>query len=148
MQRIEYRTIDKSQWGEGPWQDEPDEIRWIDEETRYPCVILRGPAEIGHLCGYVGVPKDNHAHGKGYDNVDVDVHGGLTYSDKQVPKSEPNGLWWLGFDCAHLGDLTPGLRAALLREPPEWAREEAYRDIAYVTAQCQRLAKQLKAMEK
>ena len=49
MQRIEYRTIDKSQWGEGPWQDEPDKIQWQDEETGLPCLIVRG--HMGFLCG-------------------------------------------------------------------------------------------------
>ena len=32
-----------------------------------------------HLCGYLGVPKDHPWYGKDYDEVDVEVHGGLTY---------------------------------------------------------------------
>jgi len=52
------------------------------------------------LCGYVMVPKSHPYHGKGYDNdnVDVSVHGGLTFSDGF------RSGWWFGFDCAHSGD--------------------------------------------
>ena len=54
--------------------------------------------DMGHRCGYVGVPEDHPWHGKGYDDVDIDVHGGLTYADAR------DDLWWFGYDCAHLGD--------------------------------------------
>lgn len=67
----------------------------------------------------------------------VDVHGGLTYSGERAPSSEIKGLWWLGFDCAHAGDLSPeyGTRG--------FARDGVYRNIAYVEAECASLAKQL-----
>jgi hypothetical protein len=71
---------------------------------------------MGHRCGYVRVPPDHPAHGKKYmaeddkDVLDVDVHGGLTYSE-----TWPEGLWeecrfpdggtMFGFDCAHAGDV-------------------------------------------
>jgi hypothetical protein len=45
MDTIEYRTIDKSQWGPGPWQDEPDKKQWQDEATGLPC--LEGFAPFG-----------------------------------------------------------------------------------------------------
>jgi hypothetical protein len=85
-----------------------------------------------------------------------DVHGGLTYSDScqgkicHVPApGEPDDVWWFGFDCGHLGDLTPSMAALRqnpvfplsLREAPP--RAEVYRDIAYVRAETQRLAEQL-----
>lgn len=53
METIEYRTADKSQWGEGPWTAEPDKRQWRDEATGLPCLIVRGPH--GAFCGYVGV---------------------------------------------------------------------------------------------
>ncbi len=41
------------------------------------------------------------------DNVSMDllfdVHGGITYSDKFYRCIKKRG-WWIGFDCAHLGD--------------------------------------------
>ena len=119
MQTIEYRdVIDKSGWGEGPWNDEPDKLQWQDEKTGLPCLIVRN-RKMGNWCGYVGVP-DGHPF---YDMPDdeaqnmVEVHGGLTFSsfcqetDSEregvchVPgEGEPDNVWWLGFDCAHSGD--------------------------------------------
>jgi hypothetical protein len=53
---------DKSTWGAGPWQSEPDEVRWIDEATNLPCWIRRSPV-TGSLNGYVGVPRSHPAFG-------------------------------------------------------------------------------------
>ena len=52
---IEYRFTDKSGWEQGAWQDEPDKVQWIDEETGLDCLIVRNPG--GALCGYVGVAE-------------------------------------------------------------------------------------------
>jgi len=54
--------------------------------------------DMGHRCGYVTVPKDHPWHGKTYNDVDLDVHGGLTYAGME------DGDWWFGYDCAHFGD--------------------------------------------
>ena len=40
METIDYRTVDKTTWGAGPWQDEPDKKQWRDE-TGFPCLIVR-----------------------------------------------------------------------------------------------------------
>lgn len=57
----------KSEWGPGPWQQEPDIKRWHDIKTWLPCIIRRGP--VGALCGYVGVPPGHALHGKGYGDA-------------------------------------------------------------------------------
>lgn len=57
----EFRTVDKTTWGDGPWMNEPDKCWWIDEETGYWCMIVRNGEVTGALCGYVGVPK-NHRY--------------------------------------------------------------------------------------
>lgn len=64
--------------------------------------------------GYVVIPEGHKLHGEHYDKIDVDVHGGLTYSDeltedrrnKMFPDIEDEhiGGWVVGFDCAHFGD--------------------------------------------
>lgn len=131
----------------GVWDSEVDKKQWRDEHTGLPCLIRRGP--LGALCGYVGVPRDHPCFGKGYDNVDVRVHGGLTYSDfcqesehgvcHVVEDGEDDRVWWLGFDCGHLGDFVPGM--------DRWSLHgdgDAYRDIAYVTAEVESLARQLR----
>jgi hypothetical protein len=136
-----------------------------DEETGLPCLIVRGP--VGALCGYVGVPVGHPWHGLGYDDVGngpepedydpdwyPDVHGGLTYAGAcrhtsdpasgicHVPEpGEPDDVWWLGFDCAHYGDKTNISSPAHIRDRYPHAGD-VYRDVAYVKAECARLAQQ------
>lgn len=206
MKTIQYKTVDKSNWGQGPWQNEPDKVQWLDKATGLPCLIVRQPMS-GHFCGYVGVPKGHPAFGK--DDTDVSVHGGQNFSSKCQPHDRkqfekwrammlnqkkdlakyPRGdaawywrtyghlfddfeawqkhqiastvchtvspdeddcVWWLGFDCAHSGDVTPGLNA-MLRDLPRmpklsFRRHDTYKTITYVRKQVRELARQLKEM--
>lgn len=152
----EMKPIDKSTWGDGPWQTEPDRVEF--EHLGFPCLIVRVP-HSGHLCGYVAVPPGHPAYRLRYDSVNVDVHGGLTYSEScqgqvcHVPKpGEADDVWWLGFDHAHLGDLCP-YRAARdaqrYRETGDsiWLNEagyDTYKTVAYVTNEIKKLAQQLR----
>ncbi len=135
-------TIDKSKWGPGPWQDEPDHVAF--EHAGYSCIVHRGPA--GGLCGYVAVPPGHPWHGMDYNEVPADVHGGLTYGGKcegaicHVPKSgEPDNVFWIGFDTAHSGDVSPAFRrlSAAFTDP-----RDSYKTMAYVTSETKRLAEQ------
>lgn len=156
----EYRTMDKTKWGPGPWQDEPDKVQWMDEQTGLPCLIVRAPS-TGALCGYVGVAHGHPAYLADYDSVEADVHGGLTFAgpcQKGVPiesgvchvpaLGEVDDVWWLGFDCAHAFDVMPAmnaLRATIWKDlPPLKEMRDVYRDIAYVKAEVAALAAQLK----
>lgn len=105
------RHHDKRNWRPGPWINEPDRVEW--RHRGLPCLIVRN--HTGALCGYVAVPPGHPAHGAGYDSVNVDVHGGLTFANHcdtseralicHTPEpGEPDDVWWLGFDCAHYGD--------------------------------------------
>ncbi len=64
---------------------------------------------LGYFCGYIGVPHDHPLYGKDYQDVDQDVivHGGLTYSENEMPgiNLTSNDYWYFGFDCAHSGDI-------------------------------------------
>lgn len=54
---------------------------WIDEATGYRCLIMKTP--LGVLCGYVGIPERHPLCNVYYNDVeDIEVHGGLTFSDK------------------------------------------------------------------
>jgi hypothetical protein len=143
--------IDKSKWGPGPWQEEPDKAQWKDEATGLTCLIVRQP-RLGHLCGYAGVPPGHPLHGKNYDDVDADVHGGLTFSREcdgdpehgvcHVPEpGEPEHLWWFGFDAAHCFNLSPGIEP--FNREAYLFRHSVYRDFAYMRSQCESLASQL-----
>jgi hypothetical protein len=119
---------------EGPWDHEPDYFEWRDEATGYPCRIRRNP--VGALCGYVGVDSSSQYWQLEYDDVDVTIHGGLTYSSHEEGSHEH---WFLGFDCAHYGDLTPTVINVL----PSRLETDTYRDLEYVRQQCIYLAWQL-----
>lgn len=147
-------TFDTHPTGDGPWADEPDKRQWIDEATDLDCLMVRHGSS-GHWCGYVGVPPGHPWHGKDYGDLDVSVHGGLTYADFcmenageeaicHVPEpGRPDHVWWLGFDCGHAWDRRPGMEARELRWGFAPSNDEVYRDLPYVEAQVRLLAVQV-----
>lgn len=152
QQRANFHGL-KAEWGNGPWLNEPDKVQFPDEATGLACVARRAPG--GHWCGYVGVAPGHPWYEKDYDAVDVDVHGGLTYAalcaeDHElgvchVPDpGEPDELWWFGFDCAHLYDLSPRHTAGDLERGWSADPAEIYRTLGYVKDECARLARQVK----
>lgn len=94
---------------------------------------------MGHRCGYVTVPEDHPCYGKGYDEVDVCVHGGLTFSD--------GGKF--GFDCAHWDDARDEsiMSDEMKKVYADWPRLNEHgtvKTLEFCVAECESLAKQLK----
>lgn len=58
---------------------------------------------LGHRNGYVVLPKGHKYDGKDYNEIDVEVHGGLTFASRGIYEKYSD-QWVLGFDCAHYGD--------------------------------------------
>lgn len=139
--------------------DEPDFKRWRDPATGLTCMVVR-QRHLGTLCGYVRVPHSNlrdrlvkfersrvgrawnrpHAVRRpcAYDHRSLrhlNAHGGLTFAGRMTGVKREG--WWLGFDCAHHGDLMPELKGRIGFD------HGVYRDFAYVTAQCEGLASQV-----
>jgi hypothetical protein len=160
-----YSTVDKSSWGDGEWQNEPDKVQWRDERTGLPCIVRRQP-RLGFLCGYVGVPEGHPLYGRecylpevvhdyeiNYANACQD--GPEAESICHIPEpGEPDHIWWFGFDCAQGMGHAPGLAARDLATFPEWGGEmkdalangwEVYRTLGHVEEQCAVLAVQLAA---
>ena len=126
-----------------PWLYEPDYVEW-ESVTGLWCHVRRN-TEMGHLCGYVDLFPAHPLHGKGYDEIELDIHphGGLTYA------AEAEGRWRLGFDCAHLmTDRCPGMEDTMKALGIERSfavfSKATYKDIGYVIHQCEQLAQQLK----
>ena len=74
-----------------------------------------------HPCAYVGIPKGHPLYGKHYDRKEMDrisaiAHGGLTYSERNIPLK---GFWNIGWDYAHYGDCCAGIS-----EGRKWTTEE------------------------
>lgn len=77
------------------------EKEWIHNGLK--CAVVQA-REHGHRCGYVRLPPTHPQYQEHYDNFDVSVHGGLTFSDIEPCIEEDGTGWWIGFDCAHSGD--------------------------------------------
>lgn len=124
-------TCQRARWPPGPWHDEPDVLEWT--VGGIACLINRNE-HFGTLNGYVGVPKVCAWYGLGPYELDdmVQCHGGVTFAEPA-----PDGLWWVGFDCARASDITPALFGAGFAIPG--AR---YRDVPYVVGQVVELARQ------
>ncbi|MEK9810388.1 MAG: hypothetical protein VW362_08065 [Candidatus Nanopelagicales bacterium] len=120
----------------------------------FPTSIHEHPTG-GHLCGYIGVTPGHPWYGKDYEEIGADVHGGLTFAQHErrdqrfnwdterwleidsepYPHDTGMDVWWVGFDCAHLGDLSP-----------RWPEVGGvYRDEAYVRNELASLVRQAAA---
>jgi hypothetical protein len=92
--------------------------------------IIKRPIEIDKVgainvfCAALKNTEESLSRGEIEMVLAVDVHGGLTYA------GEREGLWWLGFDCAHSDD-------GRSEGDPGW------KDRAYAEAETRSLADQL-----
>lgn len=78
-----------------------------------------------HPCAYIDV-TDTSLHDIKYEEIDIVVHGGLTYSRSSLATVDKAG-WFIGWDYSHYGDFT----GADMMFPPElqfggkqWTTEE------------------------
>lgn len=104
----------------------------------YEAEVLAMP--MGHRCGYVTVPEGHPCAAKDYDDLRVDVHGGLTYSHDRT----------FGFDCAHWDDAKdPALMSEEYRKVHEdiggvFGERGTIKTLEFCVAECESLASQLK----
>ena len=91
-----------------------------------------------HPTAYIEVPITNKLFGKTYDEiyemgVDIDVHGGLTYSRNHLFGGEKY-KWFIGWDYAHAGDYAgysekyPSLSRLSIYDK-KWTTEEIFDDV-------------------
>lgn len=101
---------------------------------KYEWLIIR--QDLGHLCGYVKLWKGHlleplfkkeHC----YHDIDIDCHGGLTFSEKVTNKHKyqktlgfTNGCW-IGWDYAHAGDYMEGMPFS---DGHIWTEEEVIKE--------------------
>jgi hypothetical protein len=69
----------------------------------FKCVVVQA-REAQHRCGYVRIPPSHVDYNKEHDNIDVNIHGGLTFSQLEDCIEEDGKGYWIGFDCAHFQD--------------------------------------------
>lgn len=133
-----------------PWMGEPHREEF--KHVGLDCLLNRN--HMGAWCGYVAVKPGHPAYRVKYMEEllnDVDVHGGLTYSDEcqgaicHVPApGDPDNVWWFGFDCGHCFDIVP-----FFSIDSRWPNfdDSTYKDINYVRNETKRLAEQLAQMK-
>lgn len=100
------------------------------------CYVLKGP--FGNMCGYVIVPLSHPNAMSHYDDVGIDVHGGVTYRQRV---SEGTAF---GFDTGHSGDYMEVPRGP--GEPP-YIREGKKWSIEDMTSEVEMMARDLNALE-
>lgn len=127
----------------GPWITEPDRLEF--KYKGLDCLLTRNP-EMFNWCGYVGIPESHPHYEKEYIEVDLEAHGGITYSEAchnwvcHITDKEEDKVWWFGFDCAHSGDVIPVMPPYFFSKKPNAAE---YRDLNYVKLAVEHLADQL-----
>lgn len=147
---VQFAPIDKSTWGPGPWQHEPDWVYWErpwNDPAGLRCLVARTEA-TGTLCGYVRLPARHPWSRLPWDRIDAEVHGGITFAETIGAHR------WIGFHCGHSRDRMPAIEARLealgykRNEPPEHYAvfmPETYRELSFVRAETERLAEQVSA---
>lgn len=130
------RRVNRAGWPKGPWDREPfDVLVWRDQH--HPCALWRSGI-TGTWCGYVGVEPGHPFHGASYDDVSLNVRGGLTFSGTlSLPTLLPPD-WFFGFDTAHGMDLMPAM-------PVTASFGSRYWDVVTVVAEVAFLSRQLAA---
>lgn len=129
--------IDRTGFGPGPWDSEPDSE--VFECLGYTCLALRNP--MGAWCGYISVPKWHiYFENDKLCEDNISVHGGVTYCEAaHETQWEFVGAdaFLIGFDCAHYMDQVPTMNKLVL------SIDGTYRTLGYVKEQCLRMAEQL-----
>lgn len=58
-----------------------------------------------HPCCYVEIPDNHPLYLEKYDDIEIDCHGGLTFSSSKLTGIDETGLkWFIGWDFAHCDD--------------------------------------------
>mgnify|MGYP000897041619 CR=1 FL=1 len=109
---------------------------WMDENVRV--IIVRGPVSV---VVYLGIPIDHTFVRKDYNNIELDCHGGLTFSNEGDGINRPEGLWWYGWDYAHAGDKAFYEESFRISNRIEWNDEMVAEDIVPAIQEFKKLMK-------
>jgi hypothetical protein len=145
MQRVYNNLVQRGQFeptseGLTPWDGEPDLV--LGTYRGYSYAIIRRPG-AGNLNGYVNIPEGHCYYNRNYGDLDLNVHGGGTFSEPTLGGShtafsvyipEITECWWVGFDAAHFDDYVPGASSHY---------KGTYRDVTFMLAEIEQLIVQL-----
>ena len=122
--------------------ERPEDILATGEHLGFEWAVAHNG--MGYRCGYVRVPVGHPWHGKSYMDLNVDVHGDLSFSEPDQPCDTPGADtdWWVGFDCAHAFDAPDPELVLVLPNQAFRVREAEVRTQAYAEAECHSLCQQ------
>lgn len=102
----------------------------------FRCIVGSGGPTLENFNGYIALPTGHKWHGKSWDELPCEVHGGITWAEPRLPWDEEDGdRHWIGFDTCHAGDMVPGLLACNFSG-------DTFKDEDYVVAELISLAEQ------
>ncbi len=91
--------------------------------------------DVGWGNGYIVIPKDHPWYMKDYDEIDVDVHCGLTFG-RLIDKAEKDnpfypylGEYVIGFDTAHYQDNLQNCPKEYVEAETEKLKQQAIKAI-------------------
>ena len=80
-------------------------VQYSYHQPNFARIFLENIGTNGWWCGYVMIPTDNPYHGKDYDEVPIECHGGLTYGNEfHIEESANHKRFAFGFDFNHFDD--------------------------------------------
>ena len=96
-----------------------------------------------HPTAYIKIPKNHKYYEKEYDDIDICVHGGITYSRDYLYLNEKDKIegWFIGWDYAHcydfMGYYNPKDNG--LYNLKKWTTEEIYKEVREACYQIQKI---------
>lgn len=96
---------------------------------------------------YIEIPKNHKYYLKHYDEIDIYVHGGLTYSEDFLHISKEQELkgWFIGWDYAHFDDFIGyelNYPSEFRTNGKKWTTEEIQEDVYKVCIQLSKIEKE------
>ena len=92
-----------------------------------------------HPTAYVEIPRESILFYKKDDDIDISVHGGLTYSSSYLQDIKTHS-WFIGWDYAHCFDYLGFYKLfpefdKYHSEDKKWTTEEMFEDVVSVIEQ-------------
>ncbi len=105
--------------------------------------------DMGFRCGYVEIPKEHKLYKAEYEDLDIECHGGLTFSGNYM-----NDKYVVGFDCGHYGDGMDYKHSSEVFGVSDLSSifnrfdsEDSMRSTEYVKMYCEKIIEQLIELE-
>ena len=102
-----------------------------------------------HPTAYVKIPENHKYYKKDICEIDVNVHGGITYSGNHlyIENNQKIEGWFIGWDYAHWGDYMgyeEKFPMKLRTGGKKWTVKEIYKEVREACYQIQKNAKEEK----